>query len=35
LSDTRTMPAPQVILDLVARFVEHKETYKSSSYNPK
>ncbi|MEI6376357.1 MAG: Eco57I restriction-modification methylase domain-containing protein [Chthoniobacterales bacterium] len=27
------MPAPQVILDLVARFVEHKETYKSSSYN--
>jgi len=27
------MPAPQSILDLVARFEEHKETYKSSSYN--
>lgn len=27
------MPAPQAILDLVARFQEHRETYKSASYN--
>jgi|694.fasta_scaffold53287_2 type I restriction-modification system DNA methylase subunit len=27
------MPAPQAILDLVARFEEHRETYKSASYN--
>jgi hypothetical protein len=27
------MPAPQAILDLVARFQEHRQTYKLSTYN--
>ena len=33
LARLRPMPAPQIIFDLVSRFSQHIETYKSGSYN--